>query len=447
MTQHFWSFTLQWSRFGLNALVFLLAAKFLSLEEIGAFAIAFAPIKLTQGIHKAGVIEAVVIKAASPTRLNTLFGFSLISGITIGGAFFLCAPFFGLHWELTSLGFIPILLGVSSVSEGLLKKHLRIRALALRTATAQGIAACVTLLLLFNGAGAGALVTFAILNTGFSACISVALAQWCPNAVPTPRHLILSSRVILHIAGRDIINSGILPVTQIAIGLRFGLIEAGAFQIATRLLSMFDALTLSPLRFLALPKLKGISNPQVFKQEIENSFRHSLTLACWVWFGVVSATTEALELVIGSGPAIATTPILQILIPLGLSAAVTMPFAQALIARGQTRFVFNRAILVFILSVCFAMPMFLHSTFAVTAALSVANLCVLAWFLFHAFGRLELPKRVLFVALQPVTAGMLMLTVLTALTLSLVTEILIGTTIYCIILCLCPWKSRIEIET
>ena len=40
-----WSAVLQFSRFGGNAVIFLAMARFLSLEEIGAFGLAYAPIR------------------------------------------------------------------------------------------------------------------------------------------------------------------------------------------------------------------------------------------------------------------------------------------------------------------------------------------------------------------------------------------------------------------
>jgi len=61
MSPRFWSFALQWSRVGINAGLFLIAARFLTLAEIGAFATVFAPIRLTQGLHKAGIGESVII--------------------------------------------------------------------------------------------------------------------------------------------------------------------------------------------------------------------------------------------------------------------------------------------------------------------------------------------------------------------------------------------------
>lgn len=434
MKNHIWSFTLQWSRFGLNAAVFLVAARFLSLSEIGVFATAFAPIKLAQVIHKAGIVEAVIIKPNTPTRLATLFGLSLGSGVLLSLSYFALAIVLGAPASTAALGLIPLLLGLSSVSEGLLRKRLRIRALALRTAASQTVAAVVALIMLKIGYGAAALVGFAVLNVALSSVVSVFLAQWWPSETASLKRISQTSKLVFQIAGRDAVNSSVLPLAQIGIGLRFGLAEAGAFQIATRMLSMLDALTLSPLRYIALPSLKRIADDEAFKQKTTDSLRHSLTLACWIWFGLAVATTDLLVIAVGPQHAIATAPMLLSLIPLGLSAAFTMPFAQALTARGQTGLVFKRAIALLACSTALSLPMFWVSAQSVALALSLASICTLAGFLYAAFRALSMTGRILTVAVPPFTAGAIMLAVLSVANLPLPAEIALGTLIYTAVL-------------
>ena len=64
MSQTVWSFFLHYARVGIGAGLFLLATRFLTLSEIGLFATAYAPIRLAQGMHKAGSAEGCVIGQA-----------------------------------------------------------------------------------------------------------------------------------------------------------------------------------------------------------------------------------------------------------------------------------------------------------------------------------------------------------------------------------------------
>ena len=430
MTSRYWAFLLQWSRIAINTAVFLLAAHYLSLSEIGAFATIFAPIKLAQGLHKVGIVEVVLIKKPTTIRLNALFGFSIVASAIFTIAFYVFAFIVDLAWSLCALGFIPAILGFSSLSEGLLRKRMQFRSMAIRTIFSQSLAGLVTLFLILNGQGAEALVTFAVVNVALSAIISVSLAGWWPNTRTVPKHWFLTSKPVLKITGRDALNSGILPLAQIGIGLRFGLVEAGAFQIATRMLGMIDALTLSPLRLYALPQLARIANSEHFKHQTLKTFELSTALACWSVFGFAAAGSDLLVLLIGQENASASVPIFTALLPLSFFAAVTMPFAQSLSARGELGFILKRAVVLMLSSICFALPASNYFAITVCIALTLAGLSTLCWFLRSALPRLELPYSTLLGALLPITVGASMWTLLWGLNLELFPAIVVGSTFY-----------------
>jgi O-antigen/teichoic acid export membrane protein len=419
-----------------------MAARALSLEQFGAFATAFAMIKLTQGIHKSGVGEAVVIKPATQVRLHALFGLALVIGVILTALYLLIATGLDFTNSLYALGVIPIFLGISAVSDGLLRKRLNVRALALRTTCAQGIAATIAIYMLHTGAGVVALVAFVVLNSALSAIMSTALAGWIPTQIPTTKHMRLTFTTVMHIAGRDLLNSGIMPLAQISIGFFVGLPSAGAFQIAARVLSMLDALTLAPLRYLALPKFAALKDSITFNIKVHQYLRISAICACWVWFGLASSTTQVLEPIVGHRHALAVTPILQAMIPLGLSAALTMPFTQALMAQRASKLVLSRAIATFGLSIIFFIPMLGFSGTHVAVALSLANTLVLGWFLREAFLKLSIPYSAFLPTLPAILSGLLMLSILSLTSLPLAGRILLGTTTYLLLLAIFQHKPR-----
>lgn len=442
MSGLFWSALLQWSRFGLNAVVFLFAARVLSLEQFGAFATGFALIKLTQGIHKAGVSDTVVIKAATPLRLHALFGLALIFGLLVSALFLLMTILLELSSSLLALGLIPPLHGMSAVSDGLLRKRLNIRALAVRTAVTQSIAATVALVALHNGSGVAALVIFAVLNTTLTALLSIFLAGWVPKTIPKRRHIRLTFKTVMNISGRDFFNSGVLPLAQITIGLFVGLPSAGAFQIATRVLSMLDTLTLAPLRYLALPKFASLKNTQRFNSEIHRCLNLSTIFGCWVWFGLASSTSQLLGFIVGNTEALVIAPILQALIPLGLGTAFTMTFTQALMARGLTQLVLSRAIWTFGLSVAFTIPLSQHSAINVAIALSSAHLLVSVWFVKSALLKLSIRTDIFMPVIPAALAGTVMMLVISAITVSLAGKFILGTATYFLVIGLFQFRPR-----
>ena len=442
MSSLLWSILLQWSRIGLNAIVFLIAARTLSLEQFGAFATAFAMIKLTQGIHNAGIGETVVIKSATSHRLHALFWLAVIMGIILSTLYFLIAFGLGFPMSFYPLAIIPILLGLSAVSDGLLRKRLNIRALALRTTCAQGIATAVALCALYAGAGATALVIFAVLNTALSAITSILLAGWIPTAAPAEKYMRLTFMTVFRISGRDVLNSGVMPLAQICIGFFIGLPSAGAFQIATRILSMLDALTLAPMRYLALPKFASLKTSAVFSVEIHQSLRLSAIFACWVWFGLASSTMQVLEPIVGSSHALIVAPILLALIPLGLSAALVMTLTQALLAHGASKLILRRAIWTFCISATFTIPMLQYSATHVALVLSLANIFILGWFLKTAFLKLSIHPSTLIPTARPILAGLAMLVAVTQTPLPLIGRIAFGTAIYLLVLTAFQFTTR-----
>lgn len=447
MSVQFWSYALQWSRVGMNALVFLLAARVLSLEEIGAFATAFAPIKLLQGLHKSGIVDTVVVKRNTPARLDALFWISIYAGTCISLVYMSGAFLLNLVPSLILMAIIPVMLGISAVSEGLLRKRLALKALALRTIIALIIASFCALLALWNDAGLAALAIFVIVQTSLSAMFSVLLAKWRPTRKSPLRHMWFAIRSVFHFSAQNFVNAGILPITQFCIGLSLGLAAAGAFQIATRVLSMFEALTLSPLRYLALPQFALIKSSDQTEHMIRRSLWISVALVSWAWFGLATNPEHFLRIVVGAEHAATVAPILLCLIPLGLTAAIAMPFTQVLNAKGQAKMVFRRALLTFSLSFLFVVPAITFSASATAIALSSANICSLIWFLNRGLKQLSLNPIILVPALLPMLVGIFMATILSIIDLPLFYEIMIGTAIFVALIRPISPKTGSEIPT
>lgn len=98
----------------------IIIARLLVPEDIGIVATATITMQLLQGVSDIGVSQAVVkFRDADRTDLNTLFTFSLIRGLLIGGLLFAAAPFaatfYGdprLFWAFCGVALFPVLLGL-----------------------------------------------------------------------------------------------------------------------------------------------------------------------------------------------------------------------------------------------------------------------------------------------------------------------------------------------
>ncbi|WP_299938795.1 oligosaccharide flippase family protein [uncultured Pelagimonas sp.] len=401
--QALWSALLQFSRFGGNAVLFLVMARFLSLEEIGAFGMAYAPIRWTQVLLKTGVSDSVVVtlrKAGQGQQTRAVFdalfwlaiGFSgliiaLIAAIAFALQIVLSSeqPVSEMMWVLSA---VPLAFGLAAVPEGLLRKNLQIRSLALRTLAVQLASAGLAIWLAMQGAGGWALVGFAVLNAVLSSAISIAMARYWPQHGPDVAAIRAEFRQTSTISARALVANGVYALLQFSIGLGLGLAAAGAFQIAQRVYQILDALCLAPIRFLVLP---------LFSREAEkrggalsaDTLRRALGLtgliSAPVYLGTIVVAGPLLQRVIGPENASQSLPALQLLCLLGLSMASVTVLTQALTVAGHAGLALRRTIWTLCATALLALPGLLYSVEAVALGFVIASYLVLAVF----FTRLE----------------------------------------------------------
>ncbi|MEL7091921.1 MAG: oligosaccharide flippase family protein [Pseudomonadota bacterium] len=390
MSPRAWSFVLSWSRVGINAGLFLIAARVLTLAEIGSFATAFAAVRLVQAVQKAGASDAVTLLAGKGRRWEALFvlslGFGTLAAAIIAGVGALLSPMALL------LGAIPVLNAIGAVPEGILRYRLAVRALALRTLVVQLIAAGVALWMLSAGFGPWALVGFALVNALLGNLVALVLAGWRPVARPRPRDVRMVAGKTAQIAGRVALTSSTVPLAQLAIGVVLGPAAAGAFQIATRVFELIDALSLSPLRYIALPQLRHAPD---LTAAILTHTRVAAGLALLTWGATLAATEPLLRLAVGPQHASAAAPVLQALALLGLVSALTMPLTQALTATGATGLVLARACAALGLSGVLMIPALTQSATACAVAIALGGTLASLWLVYAGLPRLGLRRRVL----------------------------------------------------
>lgn len=350
-----WAVLLQWSRLGLSAGVFLIAARMLSLAEIGVFAMAFAAPKLLQVVHKSGITE-LRITSLSPDRPIALLSLALGLGAALVCLFGAALLPEASRPHLMALALLPVLNGLAAPSEGLLRRDLRLRALALRTLLAQSLAAALALWGLMQGWGAWSLTGFALTNAALNAALSLALAppdlrQGAPLTPLLPE--------LTRLTLRPLAGSALFPSVQLLIGAALGLPAAGAFQIAARLVELIDALALAPVRYLALPRFRQIAGQPGFAAKLAQSMRRVALLSA-VIYPLGWALSPLLLPLLGPDKAEASAQLLPPLLVTGALSALLMPLTQAMIALGATRPPLMRALSTLALSLALLIPALPH---------------------------------------------------------------------------------------
>lgn len=365
-----WSFVLQWARFGLNTVVFLILARWLSLAEIGAFAVAFAPINLLQLVQRTGFSETVVQGERDPGRMtDTLFwmslGFGLVASLGMFGLSFVIGRFVESETTgtyLAAMSVIPALIGLGAVPEGILRQRQEIKTLAIRTTTSLSVAGLLAIWLGYAGYGGWALTAFAIVNALLSAVLVALLVNWRPGGGPYMAEARRTLPVLGAISGRGLAIHATMPLLQLMVGIGLGPAAAGAFQIAQRFLTLASTAMLTPLRFATLPIFVQVrDDPARLSRTIVKSAGLISLVSAPIYFGLLAVAPTLLPLVIGHDNGVASVTTLQAMLLVGGHAALFPVLQQSLTATGRANISLRWTGMLFVLNMTIGAITVLHS--------------------------------------------------------------------------------------
>ncbi len=449
-----WSAMLQYSRLGIGAVLFLIAARYLSLEQIGAFAAALAPVRVLAVIHRPGMADAAIIRQNNISKQSHMFTLSLGLGILFFIGLFVAglllpAP---VGQMLQVLALLPLLYGLAAPSEAQLRRDLRIKALALRSLFAQVLAAVLALWLLHQGAGAWALAAFAVTNTALGTALALWLAPAWPRILPCWTGLKHLMSPVSRIAARELANGATLPLLQLLVTAVLGLAAGGAFQIAARLLALIDTLAVAPIRYIALPRFAQAASRTTLPGTVLRSLQLTSLITCLIYPGAIISAPELLILTVGPAHAAATMSLIPAFCLFGMAAALMMPLTQALTAVNQTQLPLARSLATLAIVMILALAGVSHSLTMTAAALPLGSGLILLLYSRAALPRLGLTSaEILPLIMPPMLAGSLMALALATLIpplpaiVSLAAKILCGTALYATLLLFFGWLYRQKI--
>ena len=331
-----WASAVQWARVGIGGAVFLIAARSLPLAEIGAFAMAAAPLRFLQVIHKGGIEDAAVVTApedrvslAALQRLSLCAGLgSGLVALALAPALDRVAPGAGIGAVVAALAPASLAHGIGAVADGMLRRAGLFRALAMRTFAGQLVAAALALWALVAGLGLWALVLFTLAQAGIAAALSLAMAGW-PGGPVQKGALRAAAARVTPLAARVLVGAVVQPLLQVAIGATAGLAAAGVWQVALRVVGLLEAVTVVPLRFVALPRLAAGS-----AADLRGLVTAASLAGVWVMGGTALAAPALMAALMGA-PGAEVVPVLRILCAGAVAGGGIAVLYQALIGAGR----------------------------------------------------------------------------------------------------------------
>lgn len=339
-----WSTVVQVSRLGGAAIVFLVLSRWLPLRELGAYATAFALVQIAQAVLRAGIPEAVIQKQNTDhDYLSTAFWLSAAASILLSLLLVAIAPLLStiVNDDLTGTYLIGLsasvlFVGLGSLSEGLLRRDLKYKALAGRTAATTVISGALSLLAAALGAGGWSLVIFSVTNALMGCVLAFAVAKFLPKLAISRRHAVSILPMAGGVVGRNLATATILPVGQLCVATFLGAGAAGAYMIANRLLTLASSLTLEPARDVALPLFSRVKNDPVKREAgLIEALRILSVISAPVYMGLAATAPVITTIILGSAKSDVVAPILMGMCLHGLPFIISLLSIQALTSVGR----------------------------------------------------------------------------------------------------------------
>lgn len=321
------------------AITFVLAG-ILGPAAFGTVAMATVYIVFVQMLLQQGMVPAVIQRRSLKSEhLDSAFWMIMGTSIVLTACSIALSGWWASVNRLPDLRAVIVVLsllipikGLVLVQDGLLRRELNFRLLALRTNASVVAGGVAGLALAFNGFGVWSLVAQQIVTGVVGLVIIWRVSQWRPSAsfsVPCARDLLGFS------ASSSLATFGIFVNTRadaLLIGLLFGPTAVGLYRFATRLVDMLIDTTVRSLQAVALPELSRLQgNGEEFSARLLGMLWLSSIIALPA-LGILSASSDALMAVVGSEWIAASAP-LKVLCLVGAVRALTFfngPMLQAI---------------------------------------------------------------------------------------------------------------------
>lgn len=250
-----------------GVVVFLVLARLLQPVEFGLLAAAQVFVALSRVLAESGLTRTLVQKpqlraAHLDSALLVSGGIgALLTALMIVGAPAVASIYHlpGLTPVLIALSVIPLITGLSSVPESILRRQLKFRSIAMRGTFSTVLSGAVGVALALLGAGVWALVVQAVAQVMIALVVLWSQADWMPSHAWERAAI----RDLLGF-GTDVMGISLLTFFnrrsgEFLIGVVLGPLALGLYSVAMRILTLVMDLLIANVQKIALPVFSRVS--------------------------------------------------------------------------------------------------------------------------------------------------------------------------------------------
>lgn len=254
-----WSATASWLEQAAAAVIFLVIAKLIGVENFGISSMAFALLFLGEYLVRDTITEAIVErKVLEDGRLEATFvaltGFSIFIVLVLIAIAPVAAKIYGEPAVIALLIIASptvFLIGLAGVSTALLRRKLAYKALAIRTIAGVTIGGVVGILMALNDFGAWSLVGQRLVEIGVNSILAIRAARWLPKKWPSRAEFALLHGLGPRVVGLRSIQLIVTQTPTVMLGIFADPRAVGLFAFAARLAEVVLQISVKPLQGVA----------------------------------------------------------------------------------------------------------------------------------------------------------------------------------------------------
>ncbi|QJE73272.1 lipopolysaccharide biosynthesis protein [Aerophototrophica crusticola] len=326
-----WSALGNWSREGINFLVFLILARLLGPEAYGLVGMAMVLAALAQIFLVDGIGTVLVQrKELEPGHIDMAFWLLLGVAGLISGAMLLGAQPLAAFYRLPEvadlvrfIAVLPPLFALCGVQVALLKRDMRFDVLTLRSILATIVGGLVGVGMALRGHGPYSLVAMFATQWTVQLIVLWAKSSWRPGLAARATHFRDIRRYVAETVGTRILMYLEQQLPRIGIGAFLGPVALGLFTMGWRLLEILSILVIMPVSQVAMPAFSRLQHDmERTAAALGSMLRLSVLLAFPAFIGLAAIAPVLVPLAFGEKWAEAV-PVVQVMLLLGLPWAMT----------------------------------------------------------------------------------------------------------------------------
>lgn len=322
---------------------FVVLARVLEPGHFGLLALAMMVVALGEILTSEAVLEGLIQRSTvSDGHTDTAFWSVVVLALVLTGVLILIAPLVaGLFGEpevealLRGLSPFVLLTSLAAVPNALLRREMRFKVIAIRTAISMTVGGLVGIALAFAGFGVWSLIWQQLAMRGTDVVVVWTATRWRPGFRGRWSHLRDLWRYAAVMFGWRLTEFFDLRATGFFIGIILGPVALGYYSLAMRLLDSLERIVVNPFNRVAFPvfsRVRGSSAAVDETLDMSNQFGLIVVLPSAVGLGLVAP--ELIPLAFGA-KWVSAVPLLQVII---LTApAATLIGTRSTLVRGLGR--------------------------------------------------------------------------------------------------------------